>query len=172
MNVQEAVRVQLGFWHGTLDGMMQECGGDVLHKTVAGSTANSIAAIYVHGVIAEDVIVHAMLQEKPPLYVAGGWEAKTAVAFPGVPPQMTAEWAAAVKLDLATFQPYAQAVYAATDAYLAGLPDGAIDKKMQTPLGEQTLGWMVAALLGTHPVGHAGEIAALKGVFGLQGLPF
>jgi len=31
---------------------------------------------------------------------------------------------------------------------------------------------MVISILGTHLTGHAGEIAALKGVQGMKGLPF
>lgn len=171
MKVQDSLRTQLDFWHGTIEQMMADCGG-VLHKEIPGSTANSIAATYAHGVIAEDVIANVFLQGGQPLYHAGGWEAKTGVAFPGVPPAMTPEWSAAIKMDLPAFQQYAKAVYAATDAYLAALPDADLDKTTQGPFGETTIGWMVSMLLATHPVGHAGEIAALKGVHGLKGLPF
>ncbi|MEX2246042.1 MAG: DinB family protein [Dehalococcoidia bacterium] len=171
MNAQEAVRTQLGFWHGTLDGMMSDC-GPILHKTLDGSTANSIAATYAHTVIAEDVILHAMLQGKTPLFQSDGWEAKTGVAFPGVSPAMTPEWAAGIKMNLPEFQKYAKAVYAATDAYLGGLSDADVDRKMAGPIGEQTVGWYIATLLGTHVPQHAGEVAAIKGVLGLKGLPF
>ena len=172
MNVQQAIREQLEFWRGTLDQMVSECSAEVLHKTIPGSTTNTIAATYVHAIISEDVIVHAMLQGKASLYQSGGWEAKTGVAFPGVPPAMSPEWAGALKLNLAPFQEYAKVVYAATDAYLAGLPDAELERMTQGPAGETTVGWMVAAILGTHFPSHVGEIAALKGVHGLKGLPF
>ena len=94
------------------------------------------------------------------------------MAFPGVPPEMTPEWAASVKMSLPVFQEYAKTVYAATDAYLATVADAELDRKTQTPFGEQTIGWIVSMLLTTHVPGHAGEIAALKGVHGLKGLPF
>ena len=172
MKVQDSVRTQLDFWHGTMEQMIGECAGDILHRDIAGSTVNSIAATYAHAVIAEDVIGHVFLQGAQPLYQAGGWEAKAGVAFPGVPPAMTEEWAAAVKMNLPSFQEYAKAVYATTDAYLAKVADEELDRKTQGPFGETTIGWMVSMLLATHPVGHAGEVAALKGVHGLKGLPF
>ena len=150
---------------------MLECGDGALHKSLSAQT-NTIAATYAHAVIAEDIIVHAMLQGGAPLYQSGGWEAKTGVAFPGVPPALTPEWANAVTLNLATFQEYAKAVYGATDAYLASLSDADTERKTQGPMGETTVGWMVAVLLATHYPGHAGEIAALKGVQGMKGLPF
>lgn len=172
MNVQQAVREQLNFWHGTLDGMMADCAADVLHKPIPGSTNNTIAATYAHAVISEDIIVHAMLQGKPALSQAPGWEARTGVAFPGVPPRMTFEWGAGIKLNAAPFQEYAKSVYAATDAYLAGLSEADLGRKVMGPGGETTAGWMIAVILGTHFPGHAGEVAALKGVHGAKGLPF
>ena len=171
MKVQDTVRTQLDFWHGTMEQMLSET-GDILHKSIDGSTTHSIAATYAHAVIAEDVIANTFLQGKAPLYQAGGWEAKLGIAFPGIPPALTPEWASSVKMDLPKFQEYAKAVYAATDAYLAAVADSELDRTTQGPFGETTIGWMVSALLATHPVGHAGEGAALKGVHGLQGLPF
>ena len=61
MNFQQAMREQLNFWHGTLDGMLAECAADVLHKPIPGSTTNTIAVTYAHAVLSEDFIVHAML---------------------------------------------------------------------------------------------------------------
>mgnify|MGYP001567826195 CR=1 FL=1 len=119
MKVQDAVRQQLGFWHG-----------------------------------------------------ADGWEAKTGVSASGPQPSINHEWAKTVKMDYPKFQEYANAVFANTDSYLANLSDADLEKKIQTPIGEQTIGWAVTTLLGTHAPQHIGEIAALKGVQGLKGLPF
>jgi hypothetical protein len=95
------------------------------------------------------------------------------VASPGMPPAITPEWASALTMDLPRFQEYAEAVFAATDAYLADLPDAGLDRKIQGATGgEYTLGWGIAILLGQHGAQHSGEIAALKGVQGLKGLPF
>jgi hypothetical protein len=63
-------------------------------------------------------------------------------------------------------------VQASVDGYLAGLPDSDLSRKISGPFGEQTVEWVIVTLLGTHLPQHAGEIAALKGVQGLKGLPF
>ena len=170
MNVQQAVRQQLGFWHGTLGGMMADC-GDALNKVVPSATITSIASVYAHSVWSEDMIVNGMLLGKPLMYKTDGWEAKTGAPFPGDNPAL-ADWAKNFKMDYPKFKEYADAVFANTDSYLANVADADLDAKTQTPIGEQSKSWVVATLLGTHFPQHAGEIAALKGVHGMKGLPF
>jgi hypothetical protein len=169
MKVQDVARSQLGFWHGTCGAMMGDC-GEALNKQVPGATITSIASVYAHMVFSEDAIINGMLQGKPPMFQSDGWEAKTGVK--AIPPSMNVDWAKSLKMDFPKFQEYAKAVFANTDSYLANLSDADLEKKVQTPIGEQTIGWAVTTLLGTHFPQHAGEIAALKGVQGLKGLPF
>jgi hypothetical protein len=173
MNVQSAVQQQLTGSHGTLRFMLGDCDPELLNKTLPNATIGSIASIYAHVVFAEDAFVQSRFQGKPTIYGSGGWEEKTGVASPGMPPAITPEWAKALKMDLPRFQEYADAVFAATDAYLAELPDEELDRKIQGATGgEYTLGWGIAILLGQHAAQHSGEIAALEGVQGLKGLPF
>src|SRR3990172_1247719 len=172
MRVQSAVRQQLGFWHGALDPILGDCSQEVLNRNLSNATITSIASIYAHLVFAEDVIVQALLQGKPVLYQSDGWEAKTGVAFLGMPPEIKRDWATSLRMDLPSFQEYAKTVFAATDAYLAGVPDADLQRKVSGPFGEQTAEWVDLDPLGTHAPQHAGEIAALKGVQGVKGLPF
>ena len=169
MKVQDVARSQLGFCHGTCGAIMGDC-GEALNNQVQGATIASIGSIYAHMVFAEDAVINGMLQGKPMMYQSDGWEAKTGVPFPG--DADAGDWAKTLKMDYPKFQEYAKAVFANTDSYLANLSDADVEKKVQTPIGEQTIGWAVTTLLGTHFPQHAGEIAALKGVQGLKGLPF
>jgi hypothetical protein len=170
MKVQDVARSQLGFWHGTCGAMMGDC-GEALNKQVPGATITSIASVYAHTVFSEDAIINGLLQGKPMMYQSDSWPAKTGIPDPGMPPSV-GDWAKTLKMDYPKFQEYAKAVFANTDSYLANLSDADLEKKVQTPAGEQTVGWAVTTLLGTHFPQHAGEIAALKGVQGLKGLPF
>lgn len=172
MSAQSAVRQQLAFWHGALGPIMSDCGPEALHKSLPGATITSIASIYAHLVFAEDVITNAMLLGKPPIYQTDGWEAKTGVPFAGMPPSITPEWAQGLQMNLPAFQEYEKEVSGAVDAYLAGLSDADLARKVSGPFGEQTVEWVIVNLLGTHAPQHAGEIAALKGVQGMKGLPF
>jgi hypothetical protein len=117
------------------------------------------------------MIVNGMLLGKPLMYKTDGWEAKTGAAFPGDNLAL-ADWAKSFKMDYPKFKEYADAVFANTDSYLANVAAADLDAKTQTLIGEQSKSWVVANLLGTHLPQHAGEIAALKGVHGLKGLPF
>lgn len=171
MNVQDAIRTQLSFWHPVLDGMVGECGQDVIANNLPDATITSIGSVYAHIVMSEDAIVNGMLQGKPTIYESDGWKEKIGISFEGRP-SLEQEWARKLVLDLGPFKEYAQAVYANSDAYIGGLPDADLDQKKQTPIGEQSVGWVLAALLATHLPQHTGEIAALKGVQGLKGLPF
>jgi hypothetical protein len=112
-----------------------------------------------------------MIQGKPPIYDAEGWKDKFGIAFDGAP-TLGGDWARKVVLDAGAFKEYAQKVWTNTSAFLAGESDSDLDRKVQTPAGEQSVGWVLATLLGTHTPQHTGEIAALKGVQGLKGLPF
>jgi hypothetical protein len=170
MNAQEAVRQQLQFWHGIGGQVLGDC-GDALNNKVANSNVGSISSIYAHTVFAEDNIVNGMFQGKPSIFAEGGWEAKTGVASPEGPMQ-NADWASSVKMDLAKFGEYAKLVFANTDSYLANLSDGDLERKIQGPIGETTISWFLVNILATHYPQHMGEIAALKGVHGLKGLPF
>lgn len=61
-------------------------------------------------------------------------------------------------------------VYAATDAYLAGVSDTELAQVVETPVGAMPLGSFIGLwVLNAHC--HAGEISALKGLKGLQGYP-
>jgi hypothetical protein len=76
-------------------------------------------------------------------------------------------------MHLPSFREYAKAVYAATDAYVAGLGPADLERKVDTGfVGEQTVGFVVGNILVWHVAEHNGEIAALKGAQGLKGLPF
>jgi hypothetical protein len=150
--------------------MLGDC-GDALNKRIDNAKVGSIASIYAHAVFAEDGIINGMFQGKPTLYENGGWVSKASVTPPGGPMQ-NEEWAAGVNMDLAQFQEYAKAVFAQTDAYLSNLGDAELERKIQGPVGETTIGWFTVNILGTHFPQHIGEIAALKGINGLKGLPF
>ena len=152
--------------------MLTDCEEELLNRNPPDATITSIASIYAHIVFGEDAIIRALFQGKPVLYQDQGWASKTGVPFPGFPPTISPEWAATVKMDLPAFQAYARAVFAAEDAYLAGVSGAEFGRKVTGPFGEQTIGSVLVNVLGTHAAQHAGEIAALRGVQGLKGLPF
>jgi hypothetical protein len=78
-------------------------------------------------------------------------------------------------VDLPAFRAYAKAVYEATDAYLATLPDAALSREVDLSamgMGKQTVGFVLDNALLGHAYCHCGEISAIKGVQGKKGYPF
>jgi len=171
MDVCEILRIQLDYWHGMLERMLDGCRADVLHRSQGA--VQSIAAIYAHAVIWEDTVIHTKLQGVPSVFESGIWGEKVGVSSPGFPPVLTEEeWTASIDLARPAFDGYARAAYAATDAYLATIGDRDLAKTTFGPGGEMPVARFLAMNLSTHFIEHAGEIAALKGVQGLQGLPY
>jgi len=64
-------------------------------------------------------------------------------------------------------------VFAETDAYISSLTDEEMNREIETSfLGRQTVGQFLNGLTLHHMGLHTGEIATMKGVQGLKGLPF
>jgi DinB family protein len=169
---QAALRQQVAGAHDILEQTIADCSQDALDKNLPGATITSIGSIYAHLVFSEDGILHGMLQGKPPIYRGQNWASRTGVQMPE-PGGFSPEWARTVRMKLPAFREYAKAVFAATDAYIGGLSDADLDRKVQTGfVGEQTVAFVIGNILAWHAAQHTGEIAALKGVQGLKGLPF
>ena len=170
MELKDILKSQVAFVQEQAEGTIGDCSKEALSKTISGATIGSCAVVYAHMIFSEDGIVSGMLQGKAPIYHAQGWASKASVAMPENP-RMDLEWGKTINMNLPAFQAYAKAVYAATDEYLSNLSEADLSRKLQTPFGESTVGFMLNVLV-SHPATHTGEIAALKGVQGLKGLPF
>ncbi len=162
-------RYELAQSHRILDLVVRDLAGDQLDYKVPGGTINPIAAIYMHAVFSEDNFIHRVCQSRPPLFEAEGWLDRLGLPYSGL---QTPAWAEGIHITLHVAREYAREVYDDTEAYLATLPPAAFDGMIDTRLGRKPLGEALASFLLWHQMGHVGEIAALKGVQGLQGWPF
>jgi hypothetical protein len=80
-----------------------------------------------------------------------------------------------VKVDLPALRKYAQAVYAASDEYLASLTDDDLNRPVNLSalgLGESTVGYVLTNGALGNAFSHSGEISWLKGLQGKRGYPF
>lgn len=129
-------------------------------------------AHYAHHVQGEDAIFNGMLQGKTPL-MAGEFAGKIGTPEPAPQGDWSA-WARSTTINMEEAHAYAQAVYAATDAYLAGLTDADLDSDLDMSafeMGTQPLSMMLDILLLDTAM-HTGEISSVKGLQGLKGYPF
>ena len=165
------VRSNLADGHWLLEQVVDGLTEDQMHWTPSG-TANTIAATYAHVVASEDLFVQETLQRRPTLE-QGDWRGRDGISLPV--PRRGADWFAwsrRVRVDLPAVRAYAAAVYAASGAYMAGLDPAALGRPPDAPVpGGQTSSWLVHNLLVQHAAVHNGEIAVLRGLQGLQGLP-
>jgi hypothetical protein len=172
VEIRSLLRTQLQQAHGLLDEVVADCPAEVLHGRGDGWTIKSIAHIYAHTIYGEDALVHGLVQGKPPLFHAGGWAGRIGVTM-SEDPKREPDWSAGAPLDLGLLREYGAAVYAATDVYVAGASDEELARVFDPGfLEQQSVAQFVSTALVWHVTNHQGEIAALKGVLGLKGLPF
>jgi hypothetical protein len=155
LSAKALLRRQFTLAHGRLDATIAGITPERLHRRPPCG-AMPPGACFAQIVLCEDVSVNGVLAAKPPLALSS-WAGRTGLSElpPLVGQAAWHAWARRVRLDLAALQPYARAVYVATDAYLAALPDDAFDSAQ-----EERPASLLSALLLTLSM-RGGEIACL-----------
>ncbi len=174
------LREQLQTVHHLLEGTVGDVTPEQVHWPPPGK-ANPLGANYAHVVISEDATINALRKGGVPLF-ASSWSGKVGVSeLPPMPNPNAAgfpdwsEWGRRVKVDLAAFRKYAQAVYAASDEYLASLTDSDLNRPVNLSalgLGESPVGYVINNGILGNAFTHVGEISCLKGLQGMRGYPF
>ncbi len=135
--------------------------------------AHPVGAIYAHLIISTDSVLHMFCQNIPPL-LATHFAGKTGISDSDWAKSATLEWRKSVRVDLKQLRGYADAVYRAADDYLAALADADLASLRDLSMvgfGSKSVEWIAARLLIGHTDNITGEIAAVKGLQGLQGYP-
>jgi len=146
-----------------LDGLTDE----ILMKRPAG-TVSPIGVIWLHMAAAQDNFT-AVLSGQSPIW-QNGWSREFGI---NQTPDIGEDWTAFNDLDLKVdlLREYSQAVRQFTRKILEETDERSLDEtiKMFTDQDPKADVWVL--MIG-HTLLHCGEIAALKGAFGEQGLPF
>ena len=169
MDAKTYVEKQIANMRSLTDDVVKDTTEDQFNWLPPGKL-NPISAVLIHILGGEDFFIQNILQSKPRVWETGAWGAQIGIQ---IPPSPGHDWdeCRCTRLALAPVLGYAQAVRAATDAYLAGLTAEELDRQVNF-VGRTVPASQMLALLVVHAAGHAGEIAALKGMQGVQGLPF
>jgi hypothetical protein len=168
MDILEYIRHEIAGVRHMVEMTMKDMTPELLNWPAPG-TANTISATFLHFMNVEDNFVQKIIQGKPSVWESGDWSQKTGVVKP---PSIGENWSDYKHRQVA-LQPlleYKSAVWAATDAYLATLTAEELDHKVKFANGERTVADMLL-LAASQALSHNGEIAALKGVQGVKGLP-
>jgi hypothetical protein len=165
--LRDALRAQ----HRMIDEAVKDLTDEQLHWVPPNSKANHIAFTLWHYVRTEDNIVQFVLQDrKPTVWITGGYHERWGLDKVAQGTGMSTEDAHALRLpSLDEWMAYQQAVWQATDDYLASIDDDALDRTLTVrPFGQIEARRALAQVCLTHGHAHLGEICVLRV---LQGLP-
>lgn len=133
-----------------------------------GGTVSPIGVIWLHMMYSEDSFI-AILMGKPSLWDSG-WKERFNLERP---PDFGADWGEfkEKKLTVALLGAYTEAVREAIKTCLAVTTAETLDETLKffTESDPKAAVWV---LLSQHSLLHSGEIAAIKGMQGVKGLPF
>lgn len=170
-SVVELLRSQLQAAQQVLEGTVGDVSAELAGHKFEGA-GNPIGAQYMHALVALDVIANALARGQKPL-LADGFAGRTGMSL-HYDHANWHQWAHDVTIDMGQARQYAQAVYAANDAWLAEVEDAELERPVD--LSALSLGTMSLAqtlsLMVSHTAWHTGEISALKGLHGQRGYPF
>lgn len=169
--IAEFLRQALKSQHNMFDGVVKDLTPEQMHWLPPDTKANHIGATLWHYVRTEDNIVHFVLQDrKPPVWLQNNYHEKFGLDKVAQGTGITTEDAQALRLPpIDEWMPYQQAVWAATDAYVASLNEDELERVLTVrPFGEIPVRQALGQVCLTHGHAHFGEICVLRV---LQGLP-
>jgi hypothetical protein len=168
MSVIEYIQSEISGMRHMVEMTMKDMTAELFNWAPPG-TANTISATFLHFTNVEDNFIHKVIQGKPSVWENADWSKKTGVQKP---PSIGEDWSEFkhMRVDLQPLLDYQKAVWAATDAFMAQLKAEDLERKVKFANGERTIAQMLL-LSSSQSLSHCGEIAALKGVQGVKGLP-
>jgi uncharacterized damage-inducible protein DinB len=133
-----------------------------------------IAFILWHYYRTQDNVILFVLQRKPTVWIEEGWDKRFGLDRIAQGTGMSLEDAQALRINSKEdFLTYMDSVAKATDAFLAGLDDDALEQATTVkPVGEMPVRNAIATMCLNHGFTHLGEIQHLRGLQGLRGMPF
>jgi hypothetical protein len=178
MQAIELLREQFKQVHQYVEEIMASVTPEQAHWHPSDTVVNSLGGNYAHLLVVEDLVINAVLKGGAPLF-ASSWAGKTGMST--LPPLPSPEvhglpswhaWSREVDIDLSALRSYAQAIYAATEEYLASLSDEQLHQTVDLSgvgLGTPTVLRILSVNVVGHAYSHSGEIACLKGLQGSKG---
>jgi len=165
-------RSSLKKFHKELEDAVRDLNDEQLHFRPLGK-GHSVAFALWHTVRTEDMVMNFLLQKKPPVWNAEGWDKKFDMDPRAQGTGMTAEQAASIRIsNLQDFLKYMGNVFQASEAYLDGLKETDLEPVQEYQfLGKRSGYQVIGGVVLQHGSEHLGEIWYVKGLQGLKGSP-
>ena len=157
---KSALQDQLGLLSACAAGM-----DDAQYNWKPGGTANPAAKSHVHAVSSVDFFINMLVGGGPLLW---GDFAKQH----GLPESPMGIWTYDGAVPVEPMRDYAAKAGAAALEVVGAMKDADLDREIETQFFGKKPAAFLIQLAGYHAVGHGGDIATVKGMQGLKGLPF
>ncbi len=171
MSTVDFIRGSLRQLHSSYDEAIADLSPEQLHWR-ATDTGLPISFILWHYVRTEDNIIQFVLQQKPTVWIEGGWNDKFSLHRTAQGTGMSLEDAQNLRIDsLDDWRSYQTAVWQRTDDFLARADDEMLAQTTAVkPLGEMPVQNAIGMMCLTHGFTHLGEIQHVRGLMGLKGM--
>ena len=164
MEIKDYLKLQIESAHSLLESALKDTPQEIVNMKPS-EHLNSIAAALAHVVGGEDYFINMAIGGGARIWERDAWGAKLGIAS-----QLARDWTIQIP-DLDAFREYIKAVFAATDAYIQTITPAELDRIVKVFNNERPVANVLRLVVG-HACGHAGEIATLKAIQGVKGLPF
>ena len=172
MTPLEILKTSLVSMHSLLDKAVGDMSADDLNFRPQEGGVSPFFSLW-HYVRTEDNIVNWVINQRPTVWLEGGYDEKLGLPRTSQGTGMTKEQADAVALkDVAVWSDYQQAVWKVTAEYLGAMDPAQFDSRRVTikPLPEMSLWDGLYGVCLSHGYRHIGEIEYARGIIGLGGL--
>jgi uncharacterized damage-inducible protein DinB len=169
MDVKTYIQQQMANVHRQIDVVMKDISDEQFNWPPQG-TISPISAILIHIATGEDYFIQSVIQGKLPCWQVEEWGGKIGVP---APPSQGGNWDAfkSAKIRVAPVLAYGQAIRDATNSYLHNLTEEDLERRVNFAGQDLSVAEVLMTLI-VHSASHAGEIAAVKGMQGIKGLPY
>jgi uncharacterized damage-inducible protein DinB len=179
MQLRDVLDTNISFGHWFTEFLVKDLTFEQLHWQPSPESHHIAFALW-HTIRTEDDIIQGFLQQRPSVWIQGGWAERLGLPSSeqgtGWTPDQTAQ--ARIR-DLGEFLEYMHAVDKAALEYVRSLDDARANEKIPMPffegtypmLKEMSRGELLAFMCIGHNGEHLGEIQYLRGLQGLKGAP-
>ena len=168
MNAKKYLESQLeGMWR-LQNASLQDITNETVMRIPPG-TVSPIGVIWLHFVYSQDYFL-SVITDTQPLWRSESWHIKFGVEQA---PAFGQDWSKYQQLEISVslLQEYSQAVQGFVQQVLDSTDEDTLDESVKF-FSESDPKSAVWVLLVDHTMHHCGEISALKGIFGGNGLPY
>jgi hypothetical protein len=168
MDIIEYIKAEMASVRRSIERVMKDMPQEIFNWPSPG-TANTISATFIHLMNSEDHFIQEVLQDKPTVWMSQGWSERTGIQKP---PSIGEDWSDYKhrQIQIQPLLEYMADVWTATDVYLESITTDDLDRRLEFAGKERSVGDMLHLSIA-QSYSHAGEIAALKGIQGIKGLP-